>query len=534
MLTASSEDTILRQSNQLAPLVTAGTGRLSALLLALAVLVYPAPHVLAQEEDSLPMASLLFEPRAIPADDAPPDSTFIAVTSLVEESQLAQAAQAASTDATPVALTIEAAAQQEALRASIAEYVARIGDKEASEGPYSDELTQDLLATGQIYQQLDEHAEALNYFTRAQNISRSNHGIEDIDQAPVMEAMTVSHLALEQYTQADAVQDGLLYLYQKAYGEGSPEVAPALHRLGEWNLQAFLSRSNIMLNIKRINMQNFFGATGYNAARRIADVGAYTEPNNPTTTPLFKLYLAQVNFQNAINLMLQAKDYANPELLELERKLVTTLFLHTHQENIVYEPDFYLSRTNKATGTRLDTSAQNLLNSEDYDAGVESLRRSLTYIVNNEQRTPEQVAEAMLEAADWELLFVRSRRADEKYGEAYSFFIDNPEMTATITDRVYPEFPVVLPVFLPAPNSREKLGIAADEEVNYFGYFDVSFSITKSGKTRRVDFLGQGGEVTRNMEIRLGDYLKNLTFRPRFKEGELDTAPLRLRYYIGY
>ena len=107
-------------------------------------------------------------------------------------------------------------------------------------------------------------------------------------------------------------------------------------------------------------------------------------------------------------------------------------------------------------------------------------------------------------------------------------------MTATITDRVYPEFPVVLPVFLPAPNSREKLGIAADEEVNYFGYFDVSFSITKSGKTRRVDFLGQGGEVTRNMEIRLGDYLKNLTFRPRFKEGELDTAPLRLRYYIGY
>lgn len=524
----------MRQPNQPVPLSTPPTRRISVLLLALAALAHPHlffTQAFAQTEESLPLANLLFEPRPIPAAAAPIDQAFVAVNSLVEQ---AEAVQAAATDAEITALTAEAAAEHDAMRASIADYVARIGDKEATEGPYSDQLTQDLLATGQIYQQLEDHAEALNYFTRAQNISRTNHGIEDIDQAPVMEAMTVSHLALEQYTEADAVQDGLLYVYQKAYGENSPAVVPAMHRLGDWNLQAFLSRSNILLNINRINMQSFFSNTGYNAARRIADVGAYTEPSNPTNTPLFKLYLAQLNFQNAINLLLQAKEYANPELLDLERKLVSTLFLHTHQENIVYEPDFYLSRTNKATGTRLDTSTQNLLNSEDYDAGVESLRRSLTYIVNNEQRTPEQVAKAMLEAGDWELLFVRGRRAEEKYAEAYSFFTDNPELTATINDLVYPELPVVLPVFLPAPNSREKLGIAADEEVNYFGYVDVSFSITKSGKTRRVDFLGQGGEVTRNMEIRLGDYLKNLTFRPRFKDDELDITPLQLRYYIGY
>ncbi len=497
--------------------------------LGMLLLTVLCPHLAGAQPDDeeLAMASLLFEPRPIPADGAEADASFVTLGNLVQESTVADA------DATGVPSAEETAAN-DARRASIDEYVARIGDKEAEEGPYSDQLTQDLMAAGQIYQQLGEHELALDFLTRAQNISRANHGIEDIDQAPVMEAMSVSHLALEQFTQADAVQDGLLYLHQKAYGDTSPAVAPALRRLGDWNLDAFLTRSNIMLNIKRINMQNFFGNTGYNAARRIADTGAYSEPDNPMNTPLFKLYLAQVNFQNAINLLLQAKDYANPELLELERKLVTTLFLHTHQENIVYEPDFYLNRTQTATSTRVDMSTQNLLNSVDYDPGVESLQRSLTYIVNNEQRTPEQVARAMLEAGDWELLFVRSRRAEEKYEEAYRFFDANPEMTATINNLAYPELPVVLPVFLPAPNSREKLDIQPDEEVNYFGYFDVSFSIGKNGKARRVDFLGQGGEVTRNMEIRLGDYLKNLVFRPRYKDGEHDSEALRLRYYVGY
>ncbi len=482
----------------------------------------------ADADENMAMASLLFEPRPIPAESAEADAGFVSLGAVVQQSE--------ATDSTgTTALPSEAEAEaDDALRASIAEYVARIGDKEAEEGPYSDQLTQDLLATGQAYQQLDEHAQALEYFIRAQNISRANHGIEDIDQAPILEAMTVSHVALEQFKEADAAQDGLLYLYKKAHGDTSAAVVPALHGLGNWNLQAFLTRSNIMLNIKRINMQSFFANTGYNSARRSADTAAYTEPDNPMDTPLFKLYLAQVNFQEAINLLLQAKAYADPELLELERKLVTTLFLHTHQVNIVYEPDFYLSRTNTATGTRIDTSAQNLLSSEDYGAGVESLRRSLTYIVNNEQRTPEQLARAMLEAGDWELLFVRGRRAEEKYDEAYDFFGANPEMTALVSNLVYPELPVVLPVFLPAPNSREKLGIAPDEEVEYFGYFDVSFSIGKNGKSRRVDIFGQGGEVTRNMEIRLGDYLKNLTFRPRYKDGEYDSEPLRLRYYVGY
>ena len=78
-----------------------------------------------------------------------------------------------------------------------------------------------------------------------------------------------------------------------------------------------------------------------------------------------------------------------------------------------------------------------------------------------------------------------------------------------------------------------KPDIAPDEEVSYFGYFDVSFRIDKYGKAKRVRFLSEGGEVTRNMEIRLNQYLQNALFRPLFRDGKPYTDAISVRYYIA-
>lgn len=418
-----------------------------------------APGLSAQEE--LLGVQLLFEPVPIPQEGAPDSAAF---------TTLAAVTAGTGTSAASTELSAE---RRDELEATLADYLARVGTMEANEGPFSAELPQELLATGQLYQQLDQHDRALAFLARAQNVSRLNNSMNTLEQIPIMQAMVESHLALEQFTQADEIQDGLLYLHQQAYGDATVQVVPAMQALGDWNLRAFLERSNIALNINRMDVNNFmYGGNFAGTARNGADVG-YVQSVNPTLTPLYKLYLAQGNFFNTINILLAKQDYTNPALLELERKLLTTLFLRTHQENIVYETDFYLDRKTTATGTRLDTSD-------------------------------------------------------------IQFFTANPAMTAMITDLVYPATPVVLPTFLPAPNSREKLGIAADEDVTYFGYFDVSFSIQKNGRTRRVKILDKGGEVTSNMELRLNDYLKNLTFRPRYNDGELDTDTLELRYYVGY
>lgn len=477
---------------------------------------------LLQAQPDLRVSQLLFDPRPIPQEDTDAATAFADIEALPELST--------GTEARDTGVSAE---RRREIDDSLAQYLARIGDKEASEGPYTNQLTEDLLAVGRLQQELDAHEEAVDFLTRARNISRLNHGIDTVEQVPILNALVESHMALGNLQEADAVQDGLLDLQVGTYGVDSPEAAAALHQMGDWNLRAFLERSNIALNIQRMNVTDFMYGGNFTSTDRGANLG-YVQEGNPTTTPLYKLALAQGNFLNAINILVGKQDFTNPALLDLERKLLTTMFLRTHQENIVYAPDFYLNRKTQATGTRLDTSGINLRNSEDYPVGKTSLERRMAYLAANEARTPEQVASTMLEQADWELLFERTRNAEQQYAASYQFFEANPQMLDSIRTLVYPDVPVVLPTFLPAPNSREKLGIGPDEEVQYFGYFDVSFALTKNGKARSVKVQGRGGQVTKNMEMRLNDYLKNLVFRPRFRDGKLDTGTLRLRYYVGY
>ena len=143
------------------------------------------------------------------------------------------------------------------------------------------------------------------------------------------------------------------------------------------------------------------------------------------------------------------------------------------------------------------------------------------------------MAQAMLEAADWHLLFERKVKASRDYQAVYDFFRQYPDMETEVSDLLYPAYPTILPTYLPPPNSREKLDIGTNEAVNYFGYFDVSFRIDKFGKAKKIRILGQGGEVSRNLEIRLNQYLQNILFRPLFRDGKPFTDTISLRYYLA-
>jgi hypothetical protein len=284
-----------------------------------------------------------------------------------------------------------------------------------------------------------------------------------------------------------------------------------------------MARSSILVNIPRMNVQNF-----------LSDPKNYIQPlNDIRETPLFKLYQALGNYLTALSTLIEAGNFTHPDLLPLERELLTNYFLYTHRENILYEPDFYLTRKKTKTASRLNQNAIELMTSEGYDLGNESHRRILAYIQNNPAATTQQRATAMLEEGDWNLLYEHKTRAEDKYDLTYRFFDENPELRQQVLDLLYPAVPVVLPSYLPPPNSREKLGINSDADVSFFGYIDVSFSLTKFGKARRIRQLDTGGEVTRNMEIRLNQYLRNVQFRPRYNGTEVDTGEIRLRYYIG-
>ena len=469
------------------------------------------PAVSHAQPDAL-TAQLLFEAVPLPAEGPAPERVLVSFSAAEAEIPVPAAASPELSEE-----------ERDAISRDIEGYIARVGNAEVEEGPYSDQLREDLFNTGLLYQKLDDHENALKLLERALAVSRINYGLEALDQVPIMEAMARSHLARDEIANADAMMEASLVLQTKAYGDNSQELVPALLKLGNWNTEAFMDRSSILLNIPRMNVQNF-----------LRDPRNYITPmTDIRDTPLYKLYQARSNYLLALRTLIDARNFTHPDLLPLEHELLTNYFLFTHRENILYEPDFYLTRKKSKTASRLNQNAIELLHSESYDLGMEAHKRILAYIYNNPNATPAQLATAMLEEADWNLLYERKPQAADKYTTAYRFFEGNPELREQIMDLLYPAVPVVLPTYLPPPNSREKLGIAPDAPVSFFGYIDVSFNLTKFGKARRIRQLGTGGEITRNMEIRLNQYLRNVQFRPRYKGTEVDTDELRLRYFIG-
>ncbi|MES2603683.1 MAG: tetratricopeptide repeat protein [Pseudomonadota bacterium] len=470
------------------------------------------PALLLAQPPDIGVVQLLFEP--VPLVEGTPVTARTLISFNAVQSEI------------PVAVVSESRYsedERQQMRADVERYLTVIGDSEASEGPFSDKLREDLFATGLLYQQLEDHDNALKIFERTLNVSRINNGLESLDQVEVLETMAATYASLEKATDADAMMDSAYNVQLKLYGENTTEMVPAQRKLGDWNTQAFMQRSSILVNIPRMNVQQF-----------VSDPRNYIDPNTDIrATPLYKLYQARGNYLNAIRTLVDARDFTHPELMELERKLLTNFLLSTHRENILYEPDFYLTRKKSKTASRLDQNTIELMNSDDYDLGRESHKRRMAYLVADQKRSAAQLVTAMLEEADWDVLFGRKTEGADKYNAAYKFFNENPVILAEAGTVIYPAVPVVLPTYLPAPNSRERLGIAADAPVNYFGYIDVSFALTKFGKARKIKQLGTGGEITRNMEIRLNEYLRRVQFRPRYQGTLVDTGVLTLRYYVG-
>ncbi|HEY0961076.1 MAG TPA: hypothetical protein VGE69_01840 [Pseudomonadales bacterium] len=437
-------------------------------------------------QQTIPVAELLFEP--------------VALGDTATERPLVPYAQVAAAWPVQYGLSSEQRATLEAELAGLAQ-----GTTGA-----------DLLAAGSLQQRLGDHDAALETLTRAL-------AAPGADEPAVRAAIAESHRALGKEDEADAMIEAAFALQQEQHGENSVDLVPALRQLGDWNTQAFLDRSSIARNVKHANTQQMMMEP-----RSVLGTEAET-----TRTPLYKLYEARRNYLTAIGALAEKQNYTHPDLLPLERALLTNYFLQTHNVNIVYEPDFYMTRRQQKTGSRLDQSSIELASAENYDLGRQAHQRITAYIYNDENGTYRQLADAMLQEADWDLLYEHKPEAKERYDTAYKFFNESPELVAELQDLLYPDVPTVLPVFMPAPNSRAKLGIPADAPPSFFGYIDVSFEIAKDGKTKKVRVLDKGGEIDEDIELRLKEYLRNLTFRPRYDGAELDTDAMRVRYYVG-
>jgi hypothetical protein len=141
--------------------------------------------------------------------------------------------------------------------------------------------------------------------------------------------------------------------------------------------------------------------------------------------------------------------------------------------------------------------------------------------------TVEELAKALVELADWDLVFARNGKALDQYVEAYEMLVSEGVPAASIREIFSPETPVLLPTFLPNPLA----GSAPDEPA---GHIDVSFELGKYGTSRKVEVLDVSGEGAAAPEKDLVKLIVTNRFRPRLVDGVSDGGgPYQVRYYVS-
>ena len=210
---------------------------------------------------------------------------------------------------------------------------------------------------------------------------------------------------------------------------------------------------------------------------------------------------AQLNYWNAITVMLRNEQYASDELRELELDVLRgTDFVRTMYGD---HPHHYGAA---------------------YYRGRQSLRRLYGYGAARNAPTVQQV-DALVQMADWELLYSRHGAAIDVYELAVAVLRSTDGAAAAMEDLFVPELPVVLPAFQPNP-------LARDESKDATGHIDVAFAISKYGRGRAVEIVG-AANVTRDAQDRLVSLIMNSRFRPRPSDGAFDHASrVAMRYYV--
>jgi esterase/lipase superfamily enzyme len=84
---------------------------------------------------------------------------------------------------------------------------------------------------GEFAAQSGEDHSAVQYYSRALALQESLQGPDDPDLVPTLTALTTLHLNAKRYTDAAALEERILAIERKAYGEQHENVSASLHKL---------------------------------------------------------------------------------------------------------------------------------------------------------------------------------------------------------------------------------------------------------------------------------------------------------------
>ncbi len=376
---------------------------------------------------------------------------------------------------------------------SIRQYQQAITQVEFDAGVWASPLIEQLNQLGSLQQQQGNHPEAIATFDRAIHINRINDGLNTLDQIPIVERMIDSYIALDNWAQADLYNNYLYYVQQRAYGASDPRIIPVLDRLANWHIQAF-------------------------------NVG-YGDPLG------LRLSSAQILFNAAARMVSIHFGRDDERFVELLRNLASTAYLASRYPE-------YLNELNRPENRLTQDTLRQQLNdgggdaNRRYAAGFDALSEIVEYYRQEPDRA-DDLAEALVHLADWQLIFERRRDAEELYVEVWQLLEQN-DADEELKQRLFGQV-VPLPAFMDEPVNLDPSSSESRESGNLqHAYVDVALDVTALGRVRNVRILGEEVGQRSSQLDSLQREIRNAYFRPLLSEGELvrsNDNTFRYRYW---
>jgi tetratricopeptide (TPR) repeat protein len=352
-----------------------------------------------------------------------------------------------------------------------------IESEEASNGPFSGALVELLTSLGLAYQENGEHVLAASVLDRALSLKRINEGLFGLDQVPLVELLIDSERAIGRTDTAENLESRLLDLARRNYTD--PRAAPIFREAAERRLELY----------ERYLRGEVPPVLSINGSPSMRDLAVRSVRS------------ARQHYNEAIGVLAGDSAEHRTELEELEEALTWTYYLEATDRRRLYQGvDDWL-----------------------YGLGLVSYQRRIGYTAAGYTNAVDH-ARALVEFADWSLLFSRNSTALRRYEEAYSLLVERN--AAAAIEELFPSAtPVFLPIFAPTPLEGAVTGAA--------GYVDIDVEVGRYGQPRKVTIVAAAGDGVTDAADDLSAAFSHGRFRPSPLPDAGRATEYRLRYSLA-
>ena len=375
--------------------------------------------------------------------------------------------------------------------------VEEVETAEEAYGENSPRLVPLLMTLAGIYLEIGESGSAIAVLEQAKQIVRRSEGLYSLDQAELIQQVIEIEMAITPNEQLSELESDLGDLVRR--NPGDPRNVDILTSMAERQMEV---ARQLLINglppafLLNMNLVGEFG-------------GRRSAPPTARSMAASMLRRARSNYGIAMREALNNVPVNIPELLELEQTIVDTYYFELMNSSFRRRGQTY-----RGAG-QLRFGGARVLNAK--------LDNSRLY-----PGTAEAYSSALIELADWHLMFSSFNRAMHLYDDALTYLQAQEGGEPLIERMLSPEAPVPLP----ASESNENVYSGLSD---VRGYIDVEIKVNRFGGVRDVNMMGRSASATDAVARRLKRFVYQTRFRPRYADGEWQqSARFTLRYEFGY